>query len=310
MIKRGKSVFFQIACWVGASFLTSTALATDTSPSVNLAERLETLLAPFDGQVALYARNLDTGRDFGIGADQLVRTASTIKLPIAVAVENEIAAGRHRSDDRLIIAAADKVSGSGVLSDFTDGESVTIRDAVTLMIIVSDNTATNLLLDRIGGDVVNTYLATLGLEQTRVMRKIRGDGTQLKPAQGWTVEGLKPENQRFGIGRSTPREMVRLLELLEQGKVVDGTASAQVLAVLERQQYKDGIGRRVTASRVASKSGALDALRSDVGIVYTPSGRIAIAITVDGMPQIDYSADNVGQKLIADIADVLLQELR
>ena len=104
--------------------------------------------------------------------------------------------------------------------------------------------------------------------------------------------------------------MVRLLEMLEQGKVVDGNSSQLVLQMLERQQYKDAIGRIVDQFRVASKSGSLDALRSDVGIVYTPHGRIAIAITVDGLPQIDYSPDNAAQKWIADVSLVLLESLR
>ena len=276
----------------------------------DLEARLLEMSKQIDGRVALYARNLDSGREVGINADEPVRTASTIKLPIACAVAKFVAEGGHAWSDRLIVQAADKVSGSGVLADFSDGESISLRDATTLMIIVSDNTATNLLLDRVGGDPINEYLASLGLERTRVMRKIRGDGNQLKPAQGWTREGSRPENQRFGIGVSTPREMVRLLEMLEQGKLVDRHASQLVLQMLERQQYKDGIGRKADPFRVVSKSGSLDALRSDVGIVYTPHGRVAMAITVDGLPQIDYSPDNVAQKWIADVSLVLLEALR
>jgi beta-lactamase class A len=104
--------------------------------------------------------------------------------------------------------------------------------------------------------------------------------------------------------------MVRLLELLEQGRVVSPAASKDLLSILERQQYKDGIGRRSGEIRIASKSGSLDALRSDVGIAYTPHGRIAIAITVDDMPEIDYSPDNIGGKLISDLSQVLIAELK
>jgi len=178
------------------------------------------------------------------------------------------------------------------------------------MIIVSDDTATNLILDRISADRVNEFMRSLELNHTRSMRKIRGDGTQLKPAEGWSRDGEMPENKRFGIGASTSREMVRLLEMLEQGKVVSPAVSKAMLGVLERQQYKDGIGRFSGELRVASKSGSLDALRSDVGIVYTPHGRIAIAITVDDMPTVDYSPDNIGLKLIGDLSKVLITELR
>ncbi|MFZ9873492.1 MAG: serine hydrolase, partial [Steroidobacteraceae bacterium] len=276
----------------------------------SLESKLRGMIRGFAGTVSVYARNLDSGSEVGIEPDRRVRTASTIKLPIACALAAEVEARRARWDERLVIRAQDKVSGSGVLADFSDGETISLRDAQTLMIIVSDNTATNLILDRIGADAVNNFMNSLGLTDTRSMRKIRGDGTQLKPAQGWSREGEKPENKKFGIGASTSREMVRLLELLEQGRVVSPAASKNLLSILERQQYKDGIGRRSGEIRIASKSGSLDALRSDVGIAYTSHGRIAIAITVDDMPEIDYSPDNIGGKLISDLSQVLIAELK
>jgi beta-lactamase class A len=118
------------------------------------------------------------------------------------------------------------------------------------------------------------------------------------------------ENRRFGIGSSTPREMTRLLGLLAAGKVVDEAASRDLVGILERQQYKDGIGRQLGDLKVASKSGSLDALRSDVGLVWTPQGVIAIAITVDDMPQIDYSPDNAGNLLISRLAQRIVARLR
>lgn len=274
-----------------------------------LESRLNSVIAGVPGQVWLYARNLDTGREIGVRADERVRTASTIKLPIACALAREVAAGRARWDERLAIRAESKVSGSGVLSELTSGETISLRDAMTLMIIVSDNTATNLILDRIGADTVNDYMDELKLTATRSMRKIRGDGTQLKPAEGWSRTGREPGNERFGIGASTPREMVQLLERLERGEIIDRASSDLLLDVLKRQQYKDGIGRRAADLPVASKSGALDALRSDVGIVYTPQGRIAMAITIDGLPEIDYSPDNVAQQTIWQMSQLLITEL-
>ena len=293
-----------------AGFLAVAPLGARSAEPTSLEVKLRRMITGFVGTVSLYARNLDSGSEVGIEPDRRVRTASTIKLPIACALAAEVEARRARWDERLVIRAQDKVSGSGVLADFSDGETISLRDAQTLMIIVSDNTATNLILDRIGADAVNNFMNSLGLTDTRSMRKIRGDGTQLKPAQGWSREGEKPENKKFGIGASTSREMVRLLELLEQGRVVSPVASKNLLSILERQQYKDGIGRRSGEIRIASKSGSLDALRSDVGIAYTSHGRIAIAITVDDMPEIDYSPDNIGGKLISDLSQVLIAELK
>lgn len=300
-----------VVLWAVCGVVLAPLLHADPSSTTDpLETRLRSMTQGFQGTVTLHARNLDTGREVSIDADRRVRTASTIKLPIACALAAEVAAGRARWDELLVINNASKVSGSGVLAEYADGETVTLRTARNLMIVVSDNTATNLILDRIRADTVNEFMARSGFEATRSMRKIRGDGARLKPAEGWSREGEKEENKRFGIGRSTPREMVRLLELLEQGKVVDAASSKELLGVLERQQYKDGIGRRGGDLRVASKSGSLDALRSDVGVVYTDHGRIAMAITIDDMPQIDYSPDNVGNKLIADLAAVLIDELK
>jgi beta-lactamase class A len=250
----------------------------------------------------LYAKNLDTGAEFGWRADERVRTASTIKLPVLCALYDKVARGEVKWDEMLVVRDADKVSGSGVLHELTGGARLAVRDVANLMIVVSDNTATNLILDRITADAVNEYMDRLGLRQTRSMRKVRGDGTQLKEASGWSKAGLMEENRRYGLGATTSREMVQLIEMLAAGKVVSAEASREMLATLERQQYKDGIGRRLGEYKVASKSGALDALRSDVALVTTPKGRIAMAITVDGMKDVDYSEDNAGLLAIAALA--------
>ena len=288
-------------------------IQTPTQPAPPAAPQLQQAVARltrgFQGKVFLYAKNLDTGADFALGADERVRTASTIKLPILCALSAQIAAGRMKWTDRVTLRDADKISGSGVLTELSDGTALTLRDVANLMIVVSDNTATNLVLDRLTADAVNDYLDGIGLRHTRSNRKVRGDGTALKPAEGWSKAGRLDENGRFGIGVSTPREMVRLLEMLERGIVVDAQVSKEIIATLKRQQYKDGIGRHAGEAEVASKSGALDSLRSDVGIVYTKKGRIAMAVTVDEMPSIDYSADNAGNLLISDIARVLIEGL-
>lgn len=263
------------------------------------------------GQVWIAARNLDTGASFARAANEPVRTASTIKLPILCAVYEAAHKGRLKFEETIAMTAEDKVAGSGVIREFENGARFTIRDLCHVMIVVSDNTATNLILDRISADYVNECLDRWGFPVTRAMRKILGDGRNLKPnPSGHSKAGLEPDNRRFGIGRSSSFEMVELLDRLERGAIVTEPASKEIVATLKRQQYKDGIGRRLAREfPVASKSGSLDALRSDVGIVYTARGRVAIAITVDGLPKIDYSADNAGNILIADLSDILVAGL-
>jgi beta-lactamase class A len=277
----------------------------------DLDARVSALTTPFKGSVMLYAKNLRTGRDFGRGAETKVRTASTIKLPILCALESLIDAGKVRWDERLLLKADDKVTGSGVMGNLADGTDLTVRNVAILMIIVSDNTATNLILDRITADAVNDYLDAIGLPLTRSNRKVRGDGAKLKDPTGWSRAGLIEENKKYGLGVTTPREMVRLLELLEQGKVVSPAVSKDVLDILKMQHEREGIARHAPDDvEIASKHGSLDALRSDVGIVYTPGGPIAIAITVDDMPDTDYSPDNVGDKLIWELGQVLAAGLQ
>lgn len=276
-------------------------------------EKIREAVSGFTGTVNVYAKNLDNGASYGLRENDPVRTASTIKLPIIAAVAAAVEGGKAQWAETLLLRDEDKVSGSGVLKEFSGGLRLPLRDLARLMIVVSDNTATNLILDRFTGDYVNEFIEKqLGLVQTRSMRKILGDGKNLKPTpSGLSKEGQKEENKKWGIGRSTPREMVTLLERLERGEVVSKAASAEILAVMKRQQYKDGIGRFYEDKLVvASKSGALDFLRSDVGIVYSPGGRIAMAATVDGMREVDYSAENAGNKLIGRLAVILVDGLQ
>lgn len=290
---------------------TTAALAlAATAGGQPLQQALRARIGDFQGAVSLYAKNLDTGATIGMRESEPVRTASTIKLPIMLAVFDAVARGQAKWTEPLTVAPAEKVSGTGVLgSETSDGVQLPLRDVVHLMIVLSDNTATNMVLERITADAVNAYLDKLGIRTTRVMRKIRGDGSQLKNASGWSAAGKLPENQKYGLGVSTPLDMVTILEKLERGEIVSPDASREMIGILKRCQDGTGIRRRMAGIPVANKTGSLDALRSDVGIVYSKTGRIAMAITVDGMPKTDYTPDNVGSILIADLAKILVDGL-
>ena len=268
----------------------------------SLDERIKAEIGDFKGKVWIYAKNLDTGKEYGMRADEQVRTASTIKLPIMTEVFRQVAEGKIAWADPIEITKEVKVGGSGILFEFTDGTKIDVKTAMTLMIVQSDNTATNVILDKVSSNSVNDFMAKLGLNDTLSLRKIGGGGD----AKAWD----EPVNKLFGIGRSSPRDMVRLLEMLEKGEVVSKEASAEMIAILKRQQYKDGIGRNsLDTVPVASKSGSLDRLRSDVGIVYTRRGRIAMAITVDDMPVVQYIMDDMGNELIWRLSQTLQEGL-
>src|SRR5262249_13083382 len=176
------------------------ALAQAPSPDVD--GRIKAAIkaheqAGFRGTVTLYAKNLDSGTTYGIKENEKVRTASTIKLPVMVAVFQGIAEGKWKLNDRLPLRDEDKVSGSGVLSQFSTGSEIPMRDAMNVMIVVSDNTGTNLILERITADYVNDVMDKYGFPETRSMRKVRGDGNQLKAPTGFSKAGKMPENQKY-----------------------------------------------------------------------------------------------------------------
>jgi len=289
----------------------SVLLGQQDAASGKLDEAVKAKISGFKGKVTLYTKNLQTGQTYSLGGEHPVRTASTIKLAIMTECFAEAAEGKLDLKQPLKVTADEKVSGSGILQDFSNGDELPVRDMVDLMIVLSDNTATNLILNRIGGNAVNARMAQLGLQQTRVMRKILGDRNDLKPfPTGVTEEGAKPENKKWGIGRSSPNEMVILLEKIYRGELVNKSSSDEMLAILKRQRDHNGIGRDMKDVTIANKTGALDALRSDVGIIYSPHGPIAMAITVDDMPVTDWSPDNPGELLISQLSEILVDGLK
>lgn len=286
------------------------ALIAQTNPGNSLDSAIKARIGNFPGLVSIAAKNLTTGQSFNLAASQPVRTASTIKLAIMIECFYEASEGKLKWTEPIKLVQDEKVSGTGILQDLSDGDELPLRDVVDLMIVLSDNTATNLILNRITGNAVNARMAQLGLQQTRVMRKILGDGKNLKPVPtGITEEGAKPENKKWGLGRSSPQEMLILLEKLYRGELVSKQASDEMIAILKRQRDHNCIGRDMKDIPIASKSGSLDHLRSDVGIVYSKHGPIAMAITVEDIPEVDYGPDNAGDLLISALSEILVNGL-
>lgn len=274
-----------------------------TKPSAAVAgqtldDRILAALDGFQGKAWIFAKNLDTGKEYALRADEPTRTASTIKLAIMAETFHQVAQGKLKWDDEIILTKEKKVGGSGVLSELSDNTKLDLKSALNFMIVVSDNTGTNLVLDKVGSDNVNDFMDSLGLPGIKSMRKINGGGE----AKAYT----DPNNKLFGLGRSTPLEMVKLIEMMEFGTLVSKDTSAEMINILKRQQYKDGIGRSVPDSvPVASKSGALDRLRSDVGIIYTRRGRIAMAITLDDLRVVAYDEENPGLAMLWKLSQIL-----
>jgi beta-lactamase class A len=290
------TVLFLVLAGVGASAQTNQGVKQTT-----LDQRVRGELAPFKGKVSLFAKNLDTGMVYELSGDDRVPTASTIKIAIMVEAFARVTEGKAKWTDELILTKEKKVGGAGILPEFADGLRLTLRDGVMLMMTLSDNTATNLVIDVLTTDAVNARMESLGLKETRLMRRVFGGGE--------SMEGKKEENKRFGLGRTTPHEMVTLLEKLERGEVISPAASKEMLELMKREQGTNGIWREEWRLPKATKSGALDALRSNLGIIYHPRGRIALAITCSEIPEVNWTVDNPALLLMSRISELVVEGL-
>ena len=284
---------------IAASVLLGFSIAAQAQTSLD--DQVKQIVGTFKGKVSLFAKNLDTGETYGLNPDERVRTASTIKIAVMIEAFARVAEGKAKWTDEVVLTKEKKVSGSGILTELSDGLRLTLRDAVNLMMILSDNTATNLVLDVLTTDAVNARMESLGFKQIKIMRKV-GSG-------GESMAGKDPENKKYGLGFATPREMVLVMEKLDRGEIISPAASKEMIELMKREQGRNAIGRSLWNVPMASKYGALDRLRSAIGILYTKKGRIAMAISCDDMPEIMWSVDNPAYLLMSRLSEVLADAL-
>src|SRR5690349_2773788 len=180
------------------------------------------MAARHHGKLALYATNLKTGKSISIDADTPVPTASVIKLPILIEAMTQVKAGRRRLSDKVNLQKEDIVQGSGVLQFFETPLVMTLKDALTFMIIESDNTATKLVIDQVGIRNVNDGIARMGLKQTFLYKKV------YKPAVGQ----MPPDQKKFGLGKSTAREMAQIMESIVRCSLQDQLLCEDMLYML------------------------------------------------------------------------------
>ena len=256
-----------------------------------LAGPVAKLARGFSGELGLYVHDLARGEEFGSGAEVRFRAASTIKLFVLWELMRQAAEGRLSLDDQVEMRAADRAQGSGVIADLSPGLKLTLRDAATLMITVSDNTATNLVIDRVGTRNVNRTAAAAGFPGTHLAGKIfKGRGVH---------------------SMTTPADLGRLMTAVARGRAVGRFESGQMLGILKREQYAYIVGRMIPydpwatgpgAWTLASKSGSLSGCRNDAAYVRAPHARYAIALMSDGCADQRPYVDNEALICLARIA--------
>ena len=283
--------------------LSAILLFTTSALAADLQKQVEAIAQQHHGKVALYAKNLKTGAEVAINADEPVQTASVIKVAILMEVFSEAKAGKLSLDEKLPLTKDNQVPGSGILTFLQAGLQPTVQDAAVLMTDLSDNTATNLLIDKLTVAAVDKKITDMGLKNTWLYKKV------FKPAEG----PMPADQKKFGLGKTTAREMAQMFEAIERCDLGDAALCKRMLQILKDQQDNNEIPRYIQysdtsekPSAIAHKTGALDDVRNDVGIVYTNAGPIVIsAFTWDNADH-NWTADNEAMVTIAKMSKAIM----
>jgi beta-lactamase class A len=269
----------------------------------SLRRELEQIRNHFPGDMSIYMKNLSTADEVAIDSDKVYETFSVIKLAIAAELMHQVESGKLSLSDRIITKAEDERLPSGVLYALEPALNPSIKDLLTLMIIISDNEATDLLAEKVGRTRVTAYMHALGLANTSIQfsdldwdrtwlgtldpgyRHARGDQTVNFPFSNYSDAQVE---QAFGhtiydagiyFGHSTTQEIGSLLEMMATGKLVSKDASDLILSIMEKQQVNDRFPRYLKDVRTAHKTGdGQPFIANDAGIIWVKNQPIVLVV--------------------------------
>jgi beta-lactamase class A len=286
--------------------------AAHAQTAASLADQLHAIAAQHHGDVALFAENLQTHETVSLAPDTVVQTASTIKLAILYEALEQIRDGKAHWSDPITVSKADQVPGSGLLLFFDTPLPLTLKDVLTMMIVMSDNTAANLAMDHVGIDAVNHRIAALGLKDTYLYKKV------FTPVAPGTV--MPDDQKKYGLGKTTPREIALIMTKLVTCQLGGAPARAgdqdlctTALHMLHLQFYRSSIPRYLdgmagaTGDTIANKTGSLDAVRADVAAVSTKHGIVVIACYTYNNKDKSWGAEQEGELTTAKLSRAIIQ---
>ncbi len=279
-------------------------LAAFAPPSGSLEDKIREVRDSFDGRMGIYVENVATGETVAVDGDSLYETFSVIKVPIMAEVMRQVEEGKLSLSKRVELRADHRRIPSGVLYALDEGLKPTIRDLLTLMIIISDNEATDLLADQVGPVAVTSFMKRLGLDQTKLRYsdldwdrlwlgkldpdylKAGGDATVRFPFENYGDDEVSDafrtviEETGLYFGRSTPKEMGRLFAMMARGELVSKTASDFMISLLEKQQVDHRFPRYIGSDvRIAHKTGdGQPWVGNDAGILWVKDQPIALVV--------------------------------
>ena len=276
------------------AFSNMSAHAEDEPSRSSIAEKLMPLIKAHKGKVAIAVKDLKTGESFLYHENDPMPTASLIKFPVMIEAYRQAEAKKLDLKKLITLKAGEKVIGSGILTDhFSEGASFPLVDVVHLMIVYSDNTATNLVLDEIGLKSTAETMEKHGYPNTKIHSKVFHRETSVFPER----------SKEFGLGSTTALEMIRLCETLNKKELVSVEASEAMLKHLRACDDKDKFPRFLPPNtKVAFKTGSVNASRTAAGIIECGKGPVAVCALTNENEDQRWVVDNAGNRLCADVA--------
>lgn len=257
-----------------------------TDPALQAA--VDSLARGFRGAVGVYVRHLPTGASAALHADSVFPTASLIKIPILLALYQQVEDGRLDLDARLPYPDTltyRYVEATDVVGYMAPGDTLPLSELAFLMLSVSDNLASLWIQALVGGGAaVNGWLEAHGFAQTRVNSR---------------TPGREEARSRFGWGQTTPREIAEALVMIREGRAVSPRASDAMYRMLTSSYWRDvAVSQLPPAVQAASKQGFVDRSRSEVLLVNAPGGDFVLAVITKDQEDTSYESDNEGHRLI------------
>jgi beta-lactamase class A len=261
-------------------------------PDTALQGELEALLAPFRGVAGVYVRHLGDGRSAAIRAEEVFPAASTVKVPILLALFERLERGELDYRERLTYRAERKAPGEDLLARFQDGETIAVSELALLMCSLSDNTASLWCQELAGsGAAVNAWLERRGFAATRVNSH---------------TGGREGEQRRNGWGQTTPRELAELLVAIRERRAVSPAADEEMERLLSRSAWTgEALSAIPPSVHVLSKQGAVSAARSEVLLVDGPSGSWVLCVMTRDQEDRSWRHGNEGFQLLRDVASAV-----
>lgn len=277
--------FLILACLLAPCFVVA---QTD----LKLTAKLKAVIENFHGDVGIYVKNLGTGKIVQINADTIFPTASMVKVPILIGIMDKINKGELSFHQEIVYNDSLLYSGVDILGSFKNGEKIELSKLMMLMMTMSDNTASRYLQMFAGtGTRINTLLDSMSFEVTRVNSK---------------TTGREADREKYGWGQTTPREMASLLEMIYNGKVVSPAASSRMIRIMNRNYWDaESVSQVPHYATVFSKSGALDAYRSEVVLVRGVQSTYAFCVITNNNKDTSWSYNNEAQRFIRSVSGIL-----